>query len=239
MYNSHMASCDQSGAFYTRSRKYDGIISILIILISLLPIGISQNYDSIRAVNEDLNYQSAKEPVEFEAEIFQQIPTYTATSTATNSSTPTTSTTATVSSTITATATITYTTTPTVSPTATSSATNTATPFLTTSPQPSATQTLLWTATITPTLEISPGTTPATATLLPLPKVTFQYPHLTRTVGLLVIEHPPDSPDLSKGGGTIAWKKLVRWWPLLIILGLWLILGFWFVFSQGYLERGR
>jgi hypothetical protein len=133
--------------------------------------------------------------------------------------------------------TIDYTLTPTASPTTANIATYTPTMPLLLSPTSSATPVPLGTETVSPTPESLVSAVPVTASLIPLPAITYQYPQTREPGQLLVLKHPTDLPELAKGNGETDWKKLLRGWPLLIILGLWLVLGFWFVLSQGYLER--
>jgi hypothetical protein len=92
---------------------------------------------------------------------------------------------------------------------------------------------------MSPTPESLSSIVPVTASLIPLPEITYQFPQTAESGLLLAMKHPSDSPELAKGSGLITWEKLIRWWPLLIVLGLWTILGFWFVISQGYLSRGK
>jgi len=143
----------------------------------------------------------------------------------------------TLSSTGTVSATLTYT--PSASPLGTSTLTSTPATVTSTGIISPTTQVPIMTETVSPTSDFTPEIVLVTATLIPLPNVTFQFPQRITTAELLIIEHPSDMADLSKGGGLLGMKKLLRMWPLLVILGIWLVLGFWFVFSQYIFNRDR
>jgi hypothetical protein len=71
----------------------------------------------------------------------------------------------------------------------------------------------------------------ATATLIPFPSVTFQFPVVTptdelNTVGYQSSQVPPKQGESSDLG------SLSRLWPLALILAAWVILGVWFIIIQ-------
>ncbi|MBN2551077.1 MAG: hypothetical protein JXB15_18085 [Anaerolineales bacterium] len=151
--------------------------------------------------------------------------TETATATATSTATTTTTITATVTTTVPAE----------VSPSAT----------LTVNLTASATDTQAVFATFLPTTPAPPVDTPilvttsltATATLLPFPTITLQYPRFTSTPRLLAAERQPGLPALSKPEPGAALRQALRLWPCGLILFIWLFLGIWFVATQGRLGR--
>ena len=71
-----------------------------------------------------------------------------------------------------------------------------------------------------------------TATLLPLPSITFQYPEITATPRLLSSVRQPTSPDLSKTQPRTIWQVIIRFLPLAVLLVIWLGLIVWFILSQ-------
>ena len=85
--------------------------------------------------------------------------------------------------------------------------------------------------TITP----QPGLT-ATATLIPLPTITLQFPKATETGFLLMARRQPGSQDLSKQEEITGITRLRRLWPFVLLFTIWIILGVWFIFSQLILD---
>jgi hypothetical protein len=85
--------------------------------------------------------------------------------------------------------------------------------------------------TITP----PPGLT-ATATLIPLPTITLQFPKATETGFLLVARRQPGSQDLSKQEEISGFTRLRRLWPFVLLFTIWIVLGVWFIFSQMILD---
>ena len=81
---------------------------------------------------------------------------------------------------------------------------------------------------------VETGVLTATATLIPLPSITFQYPHLTKTVPLLSLQHEPGASPIEKGGVQYPRLKLGRLWPLGLLLAIWLVLAGWYVLAQRY-----
>ena len=78
------------------------------------------------------------------------------------------------------------------------------------------------------------GVLTVTATLIPLPSITFQFPQSTQTASLLSLERAPGSPPLEKGGIRPARLKLARLWPLGLLLIIWLVIASWYVLSQRF-----
>ena len=163
--------------------------------------------------------------------------TGTVTPTPSSSASLTASITLTSTSTLTITASPTHTITPTPSPSTSPTFSSTFSTITMTQLAPSPTLTLASFETESSTPENVPGIITATTTLIPLPAITFQFPQTTQTTALLVVQHPPDSADLPKGGMFPLGRKILRWWPILVIFTLWLVLGFWFVLIQSHLER--
>ena len=85
--------------------------------------------------------------------------------------------------------------------------------------------------TITP----PPGLT-ATATLIPLPTITLQFPKATETGFLLMARRQPGSQDLSKQEEISGLTRLRRLWPFVLLFTIWIVLGVWFIFSQLILD---
>jgi hypothetical protein len=85
--------------------------------------------------------------------------------------------------------------------------------------------------TITP----QPGLT-ATATLIPLPTITLQFPKATETEFLLMARRQPGSQDLSKQEEIAGLTRLRRLWPFILLFTIWIVLGIWFIFSQLILD---
>jgi len=85
--------------------------------------------------------------------------------------------------------------------------------------------------TITP----PPGLT-ATATLIPLPTITLQFPKATETEFLLMARRQPGSQDLSKQEEISGLTRLRRLWPFILLFTIWIVLGVWFIFSQLILD---
>ena len=170
--------------------------------------------------------------------------------TATNTPSPTSSPTLTLTpGTLTASPTITQTLT--VTPTLTSTAGTATLPPSPTATLPVITQTASptvagETASATPPDDSAPpadttAATPSrTATLAPLPVVTYQFPQRTSTAVLLAREFPGD--DISKGASfgqsvrSFA-HRLSRFTPLLILGALWLGLTVWFLIAQFLIHR--
>ena len=85
--------------------------------------------------------------------------------------------------------------------------------------------------TITP----PPGLT-ATATLIPLPTFTLQFPKATETGFLLMARRQPGSQDLSKQEEISGLTRLRHLWPFVLLFTIWIVLGVWFIFSQLILD---
>lgn len=150
-------------------------------------------------------------------------------------------------------------------PTGTSTATGSLTPSV--SPTITGTLSLTETLTATPTLDALPSATSTfplfptdtleaevfgglpeetgeataaltvTATLLPLPVVTYLSPLQTTTPHLLVVQHPPGSPGLPRPTAPETWRWLRQLWPLALLLGIWFLLILWFGLVQYWLGR--
>lgn len=72
-----------------------------------------------------------------------------------------------------------------------------------------------------------------TATLLPLPSVTYQFPLLTPPGELLLLAQPTTAQVLPKGQGPFALRfNPGRGWPLFFLVLLWGGLVTWFVVAQ-------
>lgn len=175
-------------------------------------------------------------------------PTASATSTETGSATTTTQ--GTPSSPGAATATSTAT----LAPTRTATQAATATRALTATLRPNATSTVMppqpptATATqyinplaLTPTL---PGptetvTSTATATLLPFPTITIEFPAVTPPATLLFIDRSadPQEPGFPKSGRGSGSPGLARFWPLALLVLFWLALGGWFLYVQRFAQK--
>jgi hypothetical protein len=170
----------------------------------------------------------------------------------TDTPTPTPTHTMTVTPTSSVTVTATLTTTATVSPSATltttltpqmsATASPTLTPASSVTPSPTATFATALPATATQPVETfepqesegPPLVITQTATLAPLPVVTYQVSQLTPSPELLILAHQPGSPDLPKEDSSQFWKGLARWWPIPALLAAWLILALWFILAQRY-----
>jgi len=85
--------------------------------------------------------------------------------------------------------------------------------------------------TITP----QPGLT-ATATLIPQPTITLQFPRATETGFLLMARRQPGSQDLSKQEEISVLTRFRRLWPFILLFTIWIVLGIWFIFSQLILD---
>ena len=85
--------------------------------------------------------------------------------------------------------------------------------------------------TITP----PPGLT-ATATLIPLPTITLQFPKATETGFLLMARRQPGSEELTKQNQISGLTRLRRLWPFILLFTIWIVLGVWFIFSQLILD---
>ncbi len=103
--------------------------------------------------------------------------------------------------------------------------------------------TVTQTVTVTTNMPVDPlGTiTPqpdltATATLIPLPTITLQFPKATETGFLLMARRQPGSQDLSKQEGIAVLTRLRRLWPFVLLFTIWIVLGVWFIFSQLILD---
>ena len=77
-----------------------------------------------------------------------------------------------------------------------------------------------------------------TATLIPFPSVTIEYPQVTPTDILMSLESLAGSTALPKGR-PITGTNLLRLWPLAVLLALWLVLVVWFVVAQIIIEAQR
>lgn len=75
-----------------------------------------------------------------------------------------------------------------------------------------------------------------TATLIPFPTITFQYPQVTRTGSLAYAQHQPGSPDLPKERVSPVWGRLLRLWPVLLLALVWLVIAIWFVVAQRFVD---
>ena len=80
-----------------------------------------------------------------------------------------------------------------------------------------------------------PGLT-ATATLIPLPTITLQFPKATETVFLLMARRQPGSQELTKQNQTSGLTRFRRLWPFILLFTIWIVLGVWFIFSQLILD---
>ena len=85
--------------------------------------------------------------------------------------------------------------------------------------------------TITP----QPGLT-ATATIIPLPTTTLQFPKATETGFLLMARRQPGSQDLLKQEGIAGLRRFRRLWPFVLLFVIWIVLGVWFMLSQLILD---
>lgn len=109
--------------------------------------------------------------------------------------------------------------TPTLSPTLT--------PGVTASPLVMATATPLEATSTSPLLEYT-----QTPTLIPFPTVTFIYPEENPIRTMLASFREPDLLALQKELDIPWQKRMMSFWPLCLLGGLWLLLGAWFVYSQ-------
>ena len=99
------------------------------------------------------------------------------------------------------------------------------------------------TVTVTTTMPVDPLVTitpplglTATATLIPLPTITLQFPKATEPGFLLMARRQPGSQDLSKQEKISDLTRLRRLWPFVLLFTIWIVLGVWFVFSQLILD---
>jgi hypothetical protein len=80
-----------------------------------------------------------------------------------------------------------------------------------------------------------PGMT-TTATLIPLPTITLQFPKTTETEFLLMAKRQPGSQELTKQDQTSGLTRVRRLWPFILLFTIWIVLGVWFIFSQFILD---
>jgi hypothetical protein len=80
-----------------------------------------------------------------------------------------------------------------------------------------------------------PGLT-ATATLIPLPTITLQFPKATETGFLLMARRQPGSQELTKQNQISGLTRFRRLWPFILLFTIWIVLGVWFIFSQLILD---
>jgi hypothetical protein len=145
--------------------------------------------------------------------------------------------------------TLTATTTPPSTPSLTATETSTLTPL----PSATATFPVFPTSTSTTTsyptstlgefdLTASPTFTSvltATATLIPFPSVTFVYPETRQPSDLLFVQRAPGSQDFVKENGSAIFRKILRFFPFVIVFLVWLILAGWIVFASGFSPRKK
>ena len=86
--------------------------------------------------------------------------------------------------------------------------------------------TLTETITSLPTITKTP-----TTTLLPLPTMTFQFPEVTATEGIYIIEHSGNQVP-TKDSSTSFIQFLIKMLPLGVLIVIWSVLGVWFLISQ-------
>jgi hypothetical protein len=136
----------------------------------------------------------------------------------------------------------------TTTPPSTPSLTATETPTLTPLPSSTATFPVFPTATSTNTtyptstygefdLTASPASTgilTATSTLIPFPSVTFVYPETQQPSDPLYVQRPPGSQDFMKETESNMIKKILRYFPFVLIFLLWFILAGWIIFTSGF-----
>lgn len=86
----------------------------------------------------------------------------------------------------------------------------------------------------TPTWTITPLPTPtkiATATYVPLPTITLQFPEVTQTEGIKLIEHSAN--QVPPKGTSFSYKRLFySLLPIDVLIILWMIIVGWFLISQ-------
>ena len=198
-----------------------------------LPLYYSSVFANRIAYNKRLNYQ-------------QTTSTYTATSTPSLTISP--------SPTLTATVTMTSTLTASPSPSSTSdstfpSTTPTATPAISVQPSvtsaffppttdpaeiPSSimlTETAQVSPSVTETREIETGETTATATLIPYPTINLRTSTITPSSELFTLNQEQEMENLEKGSQPLI-IKLTRFWPLVLLFGIWSLLAGWFLLSH-------
>jgi hypothetical protein len=83
--------------------------------------------------------------------------------------------------------------------------------------------------TATQTVESLPVVITATATLIPFPSITYQFPQVTATAQLLSLERIPGAGGPPKDQRTTGWKAVRFAWPLLLLVVVWLGLVAWFL----------
>lgn len=88
-----------------------------------------------------------------------------------------------------------------------------------------------------PTEEVETGPT-LTPTYIPFPSITIQYTRVTPTDVLMSLEYLPGATAMPKAS---PWNgaRLLRWWPLAVLLAFWLVLVIWFVVAQVAIEITR
>jgi hypothetical protein len=225
-------TCSEYNYLRTSSRLASIGVGLLLAILSLL--GIS-NKAVAKGDHGPSNRGSNGSVGLFEPDMLQNTTdTATATHTPTTSWTPTVTDTLSVSETPTPAGTMTPSPTSTVTPTTGATTLNTPTGVATLSTQTSATATLATALALTPDTAGTSSVITSTITLIPLPTITFQFPHITDTASLLAMEHPLDAPTLSKQNATSRWAKLSRLWPLAALLIIWLGIAVWFMLSQRY-----
>lgn len=71
-----------------------------------------------------------------------------------------------------------------------------------------------------------------TATLVPLPSITIQFPQATAEGDSLAAGRLPGTPDLAARNGNQTQERTLRLFPLAILLIVWVFLGVWFYVSH-------
>ena len=99
------------------------------------------------------------------------------------------------------------------------------------------TPTTTFTSTVEGALDTPAPPSTATATLIPLPTITFIYPERTPTQELLAVERQTAQPALPNGSQASGLVKLVRLIPIGALIVIWAFLGIWFVIAQRQVNR--
>ena len=88
-------------------------------------------------------------------------------------------------------------------------------------------------STLTGTITSLPITTKTpTTTLLPLPTLTLQFPKVTATEGIYIIEHSNNQVPPKDSSSSSFIQFLVKMLPLGVLIVIWSVLGVWFLISQ-------
>lgn len=88
-------------------------------------------------------------------------------------------------------------------------------------------------ATETPVSPIQTFVPPGiTATLEPFPSITYVFASTQESQTLLIVEREPVSPTRVQVYVSYLWRRVLAFWPLVILTVLWIAIAAWFVLVQ-------